>query len=170
MKKLMVAFLAVFGMLAMYGQPAFADDDTVIYLVRHGEKLADTDPGLTEKGIARAKALAALLKDAEITHVYSTDYKRTRMTAEPTASNSNVAVTLYDPRALKTFSDELAVLAKSIKGNILVVGHSNTTPVVANFLTNGEYPMLNEDQYDHLYVVWKAKDGSLMAEIEYFDP
>ncbi len=170
MKKLLTRFLAVLGMLALYAQPTFADDNTVIYLVRHAEKLADTDPGLTEKGTARAEALAILLEDAGITQVYSTDYKRTRMTAAPTASKNNVAVTLYDPRALKAFAEQLTATAKSTKGNILVVGHSNTTPVVANFLTNAEYPMLNEDQYDHLYVVRRADDGSLKTKIEYFNP
>ena len=170
MKKLMTPFIALLGMLALYAQPVFADDDTVIYLVRHAEKLADTDPGLTEQGVARAEALANLLKDAGITQVFSTDYKRTRMTAAPTAIKNKVAVTLYDPRALKAFSEQLTAMAKSATGNILVVGHSNTTPVVANFLTNGDYPMLNEDQYDHLYVVRQAEDGSLKAKIEYFNP
>ena len=170
MKKLFTPLLAALGMLAVYSLPVFADDDTVIYLVRHAEKLADKDPGLTELGIARAEALANRLESAGITQVFSTDYKRTRMTAAPTAKKSGVTVTLYDPRALKLFAEQLADLAKAVSGNILVVGHSNTTPVVASFLTNTEYPMLNEDQYDHLYIVRQASDGSLTATIEYFNP
>ena len=170
MKKLTAPFLAVFTMVALFAQPAVAEDNTVIYLVRHAEKLAESDPGLTEQGIARAEALANLLQDAGIAQVYSTDYKRTRMTAVPTATKSGVEVTLYDPRALKAFADQLTATAKSAKGNILVVGHSNTTPVLANFLTNGDLPMLNEDQYDHLYVVRQAENGSLKAKIEYFNP
>ncbi len=170
MRKLIVPFLAAFGMVALYAQPVFADDNTVIYLVRHAEKLVDTDPGLTEAGIARAEALANRLQGAGITHIYSTDYKRTRMTAAPTASKNNLVVTLYDPRALTAFTEQLVALAKSAKGNILVVGHSNTTPVVATLLTNTEHPMLNEDQYDHLYVVRQVGDGSFEAKIEYFNP
>ena len=170
MTKLFTPLMAIFALAAAFALPAYADDDTVIYLVRHAEKLADQDPGLTDKGIARADALADLLASKGITQVFSTDYTRTRMTAAPAAKQSGVVVTLYDPRALKQFSAELAAVAKAAKGNILVVGHSNTTPVVASFLTNTDYPMLNEDQYDHLYIVRRSDGGSLKATIEYFNP
>ncbi len=170
MKKLFAPFLAILTLAAAYGVPAYADDNTVIYLVRHAEKLADSDPGLTDKGVARADALAGLLAAKGITQVFSTDYKRTRMTAAPTAKQSGVEITLYDPRTLKQFAEQLAATAKAAKGNILVVGHSNTTPVVTSFLTNTDYPMLNEDQYDHLYIVRRAAGGSLKANIEYFNP
>lgn len=170
MNKLLAPLLAVLGLAVASGLPAYADDDTVIYLVRHAEKLSGNDPGLTEKGIARAQALADLLADKGVTWVYSTDYKRTRMTAAPTARQSGVEVTLYDPRALKKFSGQLDGIAQAAKGNILVVGHSNTTPVVASFLSRTDYPMLNEDQYDHLYVVRRIEGGSLKVTIEYFNP
>lgn len=170
MKKLFAPLLAILAFASAYGVPAYGDDDTVIYLVRHAEKLADSDPGLTDKGVARAGALAGLLASKGITQVFSTDYKRTRMTAAPTAKQSGVEVTIYDPRALKQFAEQLAVIAKAANGNILVVGHSNTTPVVASFLTNTDYAMLNEDQYDHLYIVRRAEGGALKASIEYFNP
>jgi len=170
MRKTLISLIAVFGLLTGMGAAVLADDDTVIYLVRHSEKLPGSDPALSELGIARTAALARKLKDAGIAHVFSSDFKRTRLTAAPVAKQSNVEVTIYNARALAPFAVELEAFAKSAKGNILVVGHSNTTPVVASLLTKAEFPMLNEDQYDHLYVVRQSKDGSFTAEIEYFNP
>lgn len=170
MKNFFVALFIVFGMLIGFEAPSYADDDTVIYLVRHSEKLSGSDPALSELGIARTAALAGRLKEAGIAHVFSSDFKRTRMTATPVAEQSNVDVTIYNVRALRQFVTELEAFAKPAKGNILVVGHSNTTPVVASFLTKTEFPMLNEDQYDHLYVVRQNEEGSFSATIEYFNP
>lgn len=170
MKKIIVSLIAVFGLLTGLGTATLADDDTVIYLVRHSEKLPGSDPALSELGVARTAALANKLKDAGIAHVFSSDFKRTRMTAAPVAEQSKVAVTIYNARELRPFAVELEAFAKSAKGNILVVGHSNTTPVVASLLTKAEFPMLNEDQYDHLYVVRQNNDGSFTATIEYFNP
>lgn len=146
--------------------------DAAIYLVRHAEKQAGSDPMLTEEGTARALALAARLGDANITRVYSTDFNRTRLTAAPTAQAKGITVELYDPRAggFQLFADKLKAEFPAGDGAYLVVGHSNTTPYLASLLTGQEHAMLNEDQYDHIYVITKADDGSLKTAIEYFNP
>ena len=60
-----------------------------MFLVRHAEradagmaaaKMAGRDPDLSDAGKARANALAAMLKDARITAIFTTEYKRTRQT------------------------------------------------------------------------------------------
>jgi len=145
---------------------AFAD--TVIYLVRHAEKQSDgtNDPSLTERGHKRAEVTAQRLAAAGLKAIYSTDYKRTRETAAPTVELTGVAVTSYDPRRLKAFASELK------KGTLpaLVVGHSNTTPVVVNFLAGTNYPLLEDHQYDHLYVVTIKEDGTASVAIEFVEP
>ncbi len=55
----------------------------VIFLVRHAERAAisghvPSDTGLSSEGRARAEALAQALKDAQITAIYTTEYKRTK--------------------------------------------------------------------------------------------
>lgn len=166
MKKIFLAlvFCTWFG-----AQPAIAGD-AAIYLVRHAEKQQDSDPGLTKEGVARAGALAERLGDIELAKVYSTDFNRTRQTAEPTARQKGLGVSLYDPRAFREFADALKAEFLAQDKSILVVGHSNTTPYLATLLTGVEHAMLNEDQYDHIYVVRQAEDGSLKATIEYFNP
>ena len=94
-----------------------------IFLVRHAEKTAEkNDPGLTQAGQARALALANRLGGEGITHIHSSDFIRTRDTAEPLAEKLGLDVEIYDP-------SDLAVIAKKLKatpGRHLVVGHSNT--------------------------------------------
>ncbi len=121
---------------------------STIYLVRHAEKMNDgsKDPELTAQGKQRAENLAAMLSMAEISRVYSTDYQRTQLTAKPLADFLGIPVTSYDPRKLSEFAEQL----KQFDGNALVVGHSNTTPMLS-FLLSGQ-PVFNLDETDFDYV------------------
>ena len=58
---------------------------TTIVVVRHAEKSTDDpkDPSLSAAGQQRAQDLRMALKDAGVSDVYVTQYKRTRQTAEP---------------------------------------------------------------------------------------
>ena len=145
-------------------------EEATIYLVRHAEKQADSDPALTEQGRARAAALAEILNGVSISKVYSTDTRRTRQTAQPVADQKKLPIELYDPRAFREFADGLKAEFLSGTSSILVVGHSNTTPYLATLLTGEEHSMLSEDQYDHLYHVKKDADGQLTVTITKFNP
>jgi len=143
--------------------------DTAIYLVRHAEKItgedAGRDPALTSEGQARAKTLADLLRKKNITHIYSSDYIRTRDTAAPTAEMSGVHIEIYDPRDLATLADEL----KQIKGRILVVGHSNTIPETVDALGGvGGSPIFEKSEYDRLYVVTISEDGIVQTQLKQY--
>ena len=67
-----------------------AGEPVVVYLVRHAEKADDgtTDPPLTVAGQIRVQTLKAILADASLTHVHSTDVERTRETARPIAEDA----------------------------------------------------------------------------------
>lgn len=142
--------------------------DNTIYLVRHAEKVLDgtRDPALTKAGQARARWLATYFRDKEIGTILSTDYTRTRDTAMPTAKELNLNIALYDPSDLERFAREL----KTRKGSTLVVGHSDTTPVLAGFLIGENREELDERVYDHIYIVTFAKDGTATLKIEYSEP
>ena len=129
--------------------PSLAAD---IYLVRHAEKRVDgsQDPDLTQEGAQRAANLAVLLKSAGIERVFSTDYTRTRKTAEPTARNAGVNIETYDPGALTAFARDLLAL----ESNSLVVGHSNTTSKLVDLMGgDGGSPIDEEWEYDRVYLV-----------------
>jgi phosphohistidine phosphatase SixA len=123
---------------------------SMVYLVRHAEK-ADTgkDPELTDIGKARAEDLARMLKDAGITHIWTTEYKRTRGTAEAVAARTRVKVEAYDPSKLGEFATKL----KSIPGRHLVVGHSNTTPGLVQSLGGDPGTPIPDTEYDRFYIV-----------------
>lgn len=129
----------------------------LVFLVRHFEKETPDilnkklkDPGLTKRGEARAKAMAAFLAEKNITSVFSTSYKRTLQTATPTAEQFGINITFYDPSELANFAAKLKTLASAGKGNILVVGHSNTTPQLLKLL-GGPDKALSEDDYGDLF-------------------
>jgi len=133
---------------------------TVIAL-RHAEKGADDprDPGLTEEGAQRAEALARLLSKAGVTHIFSTDYRRTQATVAPLAAKHKLEVESYNPRDMRGFAKRLGALSS---GSVAVVsGHSNTTPSLvlalggepAGLATVRGAPSLGEDEYDRLFLV-----------------
>lgn len=128
---------------------------TVVYLVRHAEKVdASRDPSLTEAGRERAALLAGMLRDAGLTHVHSTDLERTRDTAAPAASQSGLDVSFYDPRELVGFAERL----RATPGRHLVSGHSDTTPILVRLLGGVSSDILDHE-YDRLYVLTLEPDG-----------
>lgn len=124
--------------------------DLEVFLVRHAEKMPGPDPALTPDGEARSDALADLLEDAGIEHIHSSDYQRTRQTAEPLAGRLGLPIRLYDPRDLPALAAQL----REEGGRHLVVGHSNTTPPLADALGGeGGDPIVEATEYDRLYLV-----------------
>jgi phosphohistidine phosphatase SixA len=131
----------------------------VVFLVRHAEKTdVASDPGLSAAGIERAAALARVLRSAEIQHVHSSDFTRTRHTARPIAAEYGVEVELYDPRDLPSLVERL----RRTGGRHLVVGHSNTTPQMVELLGGTPGPAINEEgEYDRLYIVTIGSDKAV---------
>ena len=143
-----------------------AAETFTLYFTRHAEKIetADTDPGLTPKGVERARKLAEFLSHKNITVVYSTDYKRTQQTALPVARQSKLAVTSYDPINLRGLVSILLLQ----KQNALIVGHSNTTPAMVS-LTGGEAEAIDDAEYGKLFAV--SVDGkSRSTTIHFIEP
>ncbi len=129
----------------------------VAFLVRHGEKVdASHDPELSDAGRRRAGALARTLRSAELEYVHSSNFIRTRDTAAPTARRHGLEVELYDPRDLPG----LVAGLRGTGGRHLVVGHSNTTPALAELLGGDAGPPIDEaSEYDRLYIVTVGPDG-----------
>lgn len=126
---------------------------TTIYIVRHGEKdlQQKNNPPLTPSGLQRAQDLARLLKDEPIRFVYSTNFIRTISTAQPTADEHQVAITLYD-----SIPQLINLISFYNKKDLLIAGHSNTMLDIAKAL--GTTPVIQEiadSDYDNLLIVNK---------------
>jgi phosphohistidine phosphatase SixA len=153
-------------------EPALPDgragigEPVVVVLVRHAEKADDDprDPGLTAEGRARAELLSVMLADAGLTSVWSSDYRRTRSTAGPLAARLGLEVGLYDPsegEARRMLVERLV----STPGRHLVVGHSNTIPGLVEALGGDAQGGIGDDEYDRLYLLTIAPDGSVTSTL-----
>lgn len=132
---------------------------TTLFLVRHAEKAQDgsADPPLTPAGTARAEELAYMLGHIELDAIYSTPYVRTRQTVLLTAENKDLEVKLYAPGE----KDFLKKILETYSGGIvLIAGHSNTIPALANELAGGPlFDDLDESVYDNLFIAIVPIDG-----------
>ena len=130
-----------------------------VFLVRHAEKTSNnTDPDLTQDGHARAIELSRLLQNVELTTIFSTNYLRTKNTAEPIAVLQNLQIMEYDPQDLAAFSKTII----NLEGKHLVVGHSNTTPVLVELLGGDAISEIDEkSEYDRLYIVTQTSNGNV---------
>ncbi|MDA7645584.1 histidine phosphatase family protein [bacterium] len=131
----------------------------VVFLVRHAEKVdKSADAALSKDGQERAQALAAVLRDSNIKHVHSSDFKRTRDTAAPIATLLAKSIDLYDPTKLSALASKL----KAMGGRHLVVGHSNTTPALVKLLGGRPGAQIDENsEFDRLYILSSDTRGSV---------
>ena len=154
MKKLIILLL-----IAASSQ-AVAQDLTTFILVRHAEKQVDgtKDPALTKEGEQRANNLLALLERDKITAIYSTNYQRTLLTVAPLAMKLGIAIQKYDWKDPKGLLEK--ILSNHRGGSIVISGHSNTTPVLANLLLGEEaFAQFQDDDYGNLLIITTAKLG-----------
>lgn len=162
MKKLLTFLIIVLLVTPSFGQ----EDDKEIseastyYFIRHAEKNRsdkdDKDPTLVIDGILRAAKWSIVFDNIKFDAIYSTDYYRTKETAQPTAEKNNIDITLYDPRDI----DSKAFLESTKGKTVLIVGHSNTTPMFVNSLIGEEkYKQIDDNINGNLYIVMISKTG-----------
>lgn len=145
--------------------PAIAADGIVVVIVRHSEKAADDprDPTLSEAGQARALALAKALEHARLDVAYSTQYRRTRLTAEPAAEAAGLEVQVrpIDGNNAATYAADLArdLRALPAGSTALVVGHSNTVPDLVQAISGQAAAPMPESEFDRYTVITLGADG-----------
>jgi phosphohistidine phosphatase SixA len=161
MKRVLAGLLIVISVAAapVFAQPA-------VFLVRHAER-ADTaegggptmtDPDLSAAGLARAESLATTLRHAKVTAIYTTEYRRTKQTAEPLAKALGLEPTVVMSKDLPGLMEKL----KEATGNVLVVGHSNSVPGVIEALGVTEAVAIGDADYDNLFVVIRSAQHQLL--------
>ena len=128
---------------------------TTVILVRHAEKAAATamtsDVPLSEAGRARADEFARVLADTHIDAIYTTQFLRTRQTAEPLAKEHHLESVVADPAQMAEI-----IRTKHAGQTVVVVGHSNTTPDVIRALGIATPPAIADSAYDDLFIVTLA--------------
>ena len=151
-KKYLAIILIILGFQSDVGAQKNNEIFT-LYLVRHSEKDTSSDnysdPPLTQCGEQRSESLSSLLRDVQLDAIYSTDYNRTKNTALPTARSKGLEIKEYNSEKLADFSN----LLLESKQDALVVGHSNTTGVLAGLLVGEEIGEFDLDIYNRVYQV-----------------
>ena len=153
---------------ASEAKPAQADASggkvTTVFLVRHAEKAQEPaqDPPLTEVGRVRAEALARLLSGAGVQAVYTSQFARTKQTAEPLAKLlgvpvNPVALAVKPDRPREVSEQSIRELKGRVEGHageaVLVVGHTNSVPDLIRELGGDVVPKMEESKFDDLFVV-----------------
>ena len=121
--------------LAGCATPPPAPSAPIHYVMRHLQKAAGPDPGLSAEGQAHAERLDAWFGMEPPNAIYVSTTRRARETAAPLAAKLALAPKEYDPA--DTAGLVARVLAES--GTVLIVGHSNTVPEIVERL-GGERP------------------------------
>ena len=138
----------------------------VVFVVRHAERASSAtpaagsammadDPPLSPAGEQRASRLAVMLAAADIRHIFTSEYRRTKQTAEPIAkqlSITPVSIAAKDP-------DALIARVRGVEGNALTVGHSNTIPDLLKKLGVAEAVTIADDEYDNVFLVFRNSTG-----------
>jgi broad specificity phosphatase PhoE len=163
MRRVLLAICA----LAFAAAPAAAQiaTATTVILVRHAEKAATPadDPPLNAAGEARARALVPALRDAGLTTIITTQFARTRETAQPIAMALGITPTIVPATNTNHVQAVVTEIRKHAGQTVLVIGHSNTIPAIVEALGAKRPPAICDSQYDNLYVVTVPPAGTAGA-------
>lgn len=167
MKRLLLAT----ALSLLTAAPALAQ---TVVIVRHAEKAdASADPALSEAGRARAQALSAALRDAHPVLVLTSPLQRTIQTGAPTAeyhSAPSEPVSLDGGGAAHVAATVARIRALPEDATVLVVGHSNTVPLIARALGYAEAADMPECEYDRMTVLHLMGDAAHGEVSRYGEP
>lgn len=148
-----------------------AASTTTVIVMRHAEKAAlpIDDPLLSLEGEARAQALAHFFGQAPagfgVEAIIVSEFRRSQETVRPLANRLGIPVIVVpaaEPeRAVERALDEYR------GGRVLIVGHSDTLPLLVEELSGRKVPALREDEYGVVYVV--ARPRFSRASVTRFD-
>jgi broad specificity phosphatase PhoE len=124
-----------------------------VYVMRHLQKEAGSDPGLSAEGRANAERLVAFFAKDPPAAIYVSTTRRAQETAAPLAARLRLTPKPYDPRD----TAGLVARVKAEAGTVLVVGHSNTVPEIVAGLGGARPPDLAETEFGDVFRV--GRDG-----------
>lgn len=142
LRALLTLLPVVLGLSVLLGRSPQAAAQRAIFLVRHAEKVDESrDPPLSTAGQARAQRLAELLARAGLSAVFTSEYRRTAETARPLATALKLV-----PQVVPA-ADRAALISKlraRSTETVLVVGHSDTLPLVLKDLGVASPPPITD--------------------------
>jgi len=149
---------------AVNGGTNTSERPTTLLVVRHADRQG-SDDALSPAGLQRARDLAWVGGLAGVNAIYRSDTRRTMLTAEPLAKAAAITPVVYPARDV----DQLIrrILDEHCGETVLVVGHSNTVPLIVAAAGGPASPDLPEDRYDDLFVVTIFRGKASVAHLRY---
>jgi len=143
---------ALFAAVLLSWLPSALPAATII-LVRHAERgsAMTSDVPISSVGEERAVVLSQVLKDTGIQRVFVTALLRTRQTAAPIAIRLHLEPVVIPPDDTDALVSQLRALKED--ETALVVGHSDTVPLIIERLGGGKIAPIADSEYDRLIVV-----------------
>ncbi len=147
-----------------FGQKEQSSEITTYYFIRHAEKdrsnSSEKDPHLTAEGHKRAQNWSSILQHIPFDAVYSTDYKRTKETGQPIATENGLEINTY--MVSTAYEDTFKTATKG--KTVLIIGHSNTIPDFVNaVIGNKKYDEMDDAISGNLYIITLA--GDLITDV-----
>jgi len=169
-------------LLAVFAQAATAQEEfkpITVFLIRHAEREDEPrqDPPLKKEGVARSQELARLLSGAGIKAIFTSQFARTKQTAEPLATKLGLTATSFtlksnpsNPRqiAVESTAEVTNKILERAGESVLVIGHSNSIPDVIKMLGGDVVPTIDERKFDDLFIVTVyAKGKAKVVQMKY---
>ena len=165
-RRTLILFAVLICPLVFFSQASAQEDfkPTTVFLVRHAEKeeVPKQDPPLKKEGVLRSQELARLLGSAGVKIIITSQFARTKQTAEAFASKAGLTVTSIslksnptNPRLIAEESTAEVVnkILERPGENVLLVGHSNSLPDVIKMLGGDVVPTIDERKFNDLFIV-----------------
>lgn len=138
---------------------------TTVILVRHAERLNDTDTSsISAAGWERAAALALAVRDAGVRHVFVTEKGRTLQTATPALERLGLTPRTIPAHQTGQLRDSIRALAGEV---ILVVAHANTVPAILQSLDVHDPVDIPRGVFDDLLILTVTPFRSAVAKLKY---
>ena len=159
MRVSVIAFVALFSFAA--------HAERAVFLVRHAEKASQTekDPALSLSGEDRALKLTSFLRSIPVSAIFATELKRTQLTAQPLSELRKTPVTIVNADDVKGLVAQIKALPADAV--VVVVGHSNTLPLIIEALGVKQKVAIREDQYGRVFLVTPFAAGASLLELHY---
>lgn len=167
----MVRHLA-FAAALLFALPVQAQ---TVVLVRHAEKAAApaADPPLTNAGRARAQALSDRIGAARVSAILTSHLARTRETAAALSARTGVPVTVIpiEQSAHEHLAATVALARRAPVGStVVIVGHSNTVPLLARALGWPSPPEIADCEYGLMFELDLSRPQPTLTPSRYGAP
>ena len=144
-------------MIPVPPEPGPPEGTATVFLVRHAEKSGSgKNPELSAAGKARAEVLYEMLSQRKLDLVIVSDTKRAEETADHTARQHGVTpMVVSTGGTVDTHVKHVVEAVREVRagGGVLIVGHSNTIPLIIEALGGPEFPAMCENEYATYFVL-----------------